>query len=179
MARVVSARRYAQAVLQIATERDDVEQWLADLEVLASATRNEDFVIFADSPKVPTADKVKVMQEAFGDSISQLALNLTYLLASRNAITSLPEIADAFEDFVDRGKGVERAEVTSSVALDQETLEGISDVLRDKVGKELLVSTKVDPSILGGFVAKVGDRVIDGSIRTQFENMRRHLTQGN
>ena len=49
MARVVSARRYAQAVLQIATERNEVEQWLADLEVLASATRNEDFVIFADS----------------------------------------------------------------------------------------------------------------------------------
>ena len=179
MARVVSARRYAQAVLQIATERDEVEQWLADLEVLASATRNEEFVVFANSPKVPTADKVKVMEEAFGESISQLALNLTYLLASRNAITSLPDIADAFEDFVDRGKGVERAEVTSSVVLDQDTLDEISDVLRAKVGKELLVSTKVDPSILGGFVAKVGDRVIDGSVRTQFQNMRRHLTQGN
>ena len=179
MARVVSARRYAQAVLQIATERDEVEQWLADLEVLASATRNEEFVVFANSPKVPTADKVKVMQKAFGESISQLALNLTYLLASRNAITSLPDIADAFEDFVDRGKGVERAEVTSSVVLDQDTLDEISGVLRDKVGKELLVSTKVDPSILGGFVAKVGDRVIDGRVRTQFENMRRHLTQGN
>ena len=99
MARVVSARRYAQAVLQIATERDEVEQWLADLEVLASATRNEEFVVFANSPKVPTADKVKVMQKAFGESISQLALNLTYLLASRNAITSLPDIADAFEPF--------------------------------------------------------------------------------
>ena len=179
MARVVSARRYAQAVLQIATERNEVEQWLADLQVLASETRNEEFVVFADSPKVPTADKVKVMQEAFGESISQLALNLTYLLASRNAITSLPDIADAFEDFVDRGKGVERAEITSSLPLDQDTLDEISGVLRQKIGKELLVSTKVDPSILGGFVAKVGDRVIDGSVRTQFENMRRHLTQGN
>ena len=179
MARVVSARRYAQAVLQIATERNEVEQWLADLEILASATRNTEFVVFADSPKVPTADKVKVMQEAFGESISQLALNLTYLLASRNAITSLPDIADAFEDFVDRGKGVERAEITSSLPLDQDTLDEISEILRHKIGKELLVSTKVDPSILGGFVAKVGDRVIDGSVRTQFENMRRHLTQGN
>ena len=179
MARVVSARRYAQAVLQIATERNEVEQWLADLRVLASETRSEEFVVFADSPKVPTADKVKVMEEAFGESISQLALNLTYLLASRNAITSLPDIADAFEDFVDRDKGIERAEITSSLPLDQDMLDDISGVLRHKIGKELVVSTKVDPSILGGFVAKVGDRVIDGSVRTQFENMRRHLAQGN
>ena len=87
-------------------------------------------------------------------------------------VNSFPEARDPF--WLINGLGIDL-----TVALDQETLDGISDVLRDKVGKELLVSTKVDPSILGGFVAKVGDRVIDGSIRTQFENMRRHLTQGN
>ena len=179
MARVVSAKRYAQAVLQIAIERDEVDQWLGDLEILASSTGNNEFALFADSPKIPTSDKIKVLQEAFGGSISQLALNLAFLLASRNAIGSLPEIADAFEDFVDKGKGLERAEITTSLQVDQDTIDEITEVLKNKVGKELLISTKVDPNILGGFVAKVGDRVIDGSVRTQFENMRRHITQGN
>ena len=174
----LSARRYAQAIFLIAEEKGDQEQWLADLEILASSTRNPDFIAFIDSPKIETAKKTELIGEAFGASISDLALNLVSLLASRNSVASLSAIADAFQELVDSKKGVERAEIVSAVQLTDEQERAIVDKLTQMVGKQLSVTTYVDESILGGYMAKVGDRLVDGSVKTQLEDMRRELIRG-
>ena len=116
--------------------------------------------------------------EAFGASISDLALNLVSLLASRNSVASLSAIADAFQELVDSKKGVERAEIVSAVQLTDEQERAIVDKLTQMVGKQLSVTTYVDESILGGYMAKVGDRLVDGSVKTQLEDMRRELIRG-
>jgi len=174
----LSARRYAQAIFLIAEENGDQEQWLADLEVLASSSRNPDFIAFIDSPKIETAKKTEVIKEAFSGSISDLALNVASLLASRNSVASLAAIADSFQELVDSEKGVERAEIVSAVELTDEQQKAIIDKLTQMVGKELSVTTHVDESILGGYLAKVGDRLVDGSVKTQLEDMRRELIRG-
>ncbi len=174
----LSARRYAQAIFMIAEEKGDQEQWLADLEVLASSSRNPDFIAFIDSPKIETAKKTEVIGEAFGGSISDLALNLASLLASRNSVASLAAIADSFQELVDSKKGVERAEIVSAVELTDEQEKAIVDKLTQMVGKQLSVTAYVDESILGGYLAKVGDRLVDGSVKTQLEDMRRELIRG-
>ena len=93
-------------------------------------------------------------------------------------MADLPAIADAFQEFVDADKGLERAEIVSAVELTAGQQKNISDALSVLIGKELTVVTRVDESLLGGFVARVGDRLIDGSIRTRFEDMRRELVRG-
>ena len=174
----LSARRYAQAIFMIAEEKGDQEQWLADLEVLAASSRNPDFIDFIDSPKIETAKKTEVIEQAFTGSISELALNLASLLASRNSVASLAAIADSFQELVDSQKGVERAEIVSAVELTDEQEIAITNKLTQMVGKELSVTTYIDESILGGYLARVGDRLVDGSVKTQLEDMRRELIRG-
>ena len=174
----LSARRYAQALFLIAEENSDQDQWLADLEVLASSSRNPDFIAFIDSPKIENVKKIEVLKEAFSKSISDLALNLVSLLATRNYVASLSSIADAFQELVDSEKGVERAEIVSAVKLTDGQEKGVVDKLTQMVGKELSVTTYVDESILGGYLARVGDRLLDGSVKTQLEDMRRELLRG-
>lgn len=174
----LSARRYAQALFLIAEENGDQDQWLADLEVLASSSRNPDFIAFIDSPKIENVKKIEVLKEAFSKSISDLALNLVSLLATRNYVASLSSIADAFQELVDSEKGVERAEIVSAVKLTDAQEKGVVDKLTQMVGKELSVTTFVDESILGGYLARVGDRLLDGSVKTQLEDMRRELLRG-
>ncbi len=178
MARSVSARRYAQAVYQLAKEKNEVENWLDDLAVLAASVRDEVFITFANSPKVENEKKSAVIKEAFAETVGELAVNLVSLLASRGAVDDLPAIAEAFREFVDTDRGLERAEIVSAVELTADQHKNISDTLSVLIGKELTVVTRVDESLLGGFVAKVGDRLIDGSIRTRFEDMRRELVRG-
>ena len=174
----LSARRYAQALFLIAEENGDQDQWLADLEVLASSSRNPDIIAFIDSPKIENVKKIEVLKEAFSKSISDLALNLVSLLATRNYVASLSSIADAFQELVDSEKGVERAEIVSAVKLTDGQEKGVVDKLTQMVGKELSVTTFVDESILGGYLARVGDRLLDGSVKTQLEDMRRELLRG-
>ena len=174
----LSARRYAQALFLIAEENGDQDQWLADLEGLASSSRNPDFIAFIDSPKIENVKKIEVLKEAFSKSISDLALNLVSLLATRNYVASLSSIADAFQELVDSEKGVERAEIVSAVKLTDGQEKGVVDKLTQMVGKELSVTTYVDESILGGYLARVGDRLLDGSVKTQLEDMRRELLRG-
>ena len=174
----LSARRYAQALFLIAEENGDQDQWLADLEVLASSSRNPDFIAFIDSPKIENVKKIEVLKEAFSKSISDLALNLVSLLATRNYVASLSSIADAFQELVDSEKGVERAEIVSAVKLTDGQEKDVVDKLTQMVGKELSVTTYVDESILGGYLARVGDRLLDGSVKTQLEDMRRELIRG-
>ena len=174
----LSARRYAQALFLIAEKNGDQDRWLADLEVLASSSRNPDFIAFIDSPKIENAKKIEVIREAFSKSISDLPLNLVSLLATRNSVASLSGIADAFQELVDSEKGMERAEIISAVKLTEEQEKGIVDKLTQMVGKKLSVTTYVDESILGGYLARVGDRLLDGSVKTQLEDMRRELIRG-
>ena len=178
MASSVSARRYAQAVYQLAEEKNEVEKWLDDLAVLAASVHDEVFIIFANSPKVESEKKSAVIKEAYGETVGELAINLVSLLAGRGAVADLPAIEDAFQEFVDADRGLERAEIVSAVDLTGDQHKNISDALSDLIGKELTVVTRVDESLLGGFVARVGDRLIDGSIRTRFEDMRRELVRG-
>ena len=127
MARSVSVRRYAQAVYQLAEEKNEVENWLDDLAVLAASVRDEAFITFANSPKVESEKKSAVIKEAFGDTVGELAVNLVSLLAGRGAVADLPAIADAFQEFVDADKGLERAEIVSAVELTAGQQKNISE----------------------------------------------------
>lgn len=172
-----SARRYAQAVFQIAVEGDELERWLDDLTQLADSITNEEFRQTLSAPRISMAQKENLIRESLGTSIGPLALNLICLLASRGQAHILPGIADRFQEMLDAHQGVERAEVVSAVSLSEAQRDQVTQMLNDLSGKDVRVTTRVDSEILGGLVIRVGDRVMDGSARTRLQNMRRELAQ--
>ena len=172
-----SAIRYAKAVFQLAVERDELENWLEDLTQLADSVTNQEFSEVLSAPRVPSDQKERIVRDALGSAVGPLALNLMFLLTSRGAIHSLPEIADRYQEMLDAHRGIERAEVVSAVPLGDAQRDSVADMLARTSGKEIRLSTRVDPEILGGMVIRVGDRVMDGSARTRLQAMRREMAQ--
>jgi F-type H+-transporting ATPase subunit delta len=177
MPKGASARRYAQAAFEIALEKGDLDVWFDDLGYLAGAMENEEFSEFLDAPQVTVSEKIKLIDDTVGGSINPLTRNLLALLATRNSAHLLPGVAEAYQEMLDAHRGIERAEVVSAVPLSDEQQTRVSNMLKDMVGKEIALTVRVEPEILGGIVARVGDKLIDGSTRTKLEGLRRELIQ--
>lgn len=158
-------RRYAEAVFQIALEKKDFDRWQADLEKAAEAA-DEEVLRLLEEPRVPAADKEHVLSERFGE-LNPLALNLVRLLLARGGLRSLPEIAGEFERLVDDYRGVGRAEVVTAVALDEADRTRVAAELEKTFGKKMKINTRVDPAIIGGLVARVDGKLLDGSTRSR------------
>lgn len=170
-----SARRYAQAVFQLAMEQDGLERWLDDLTLVASALQDAEFSDFLDAPQVTLAQKVQVLKDSLQDHISPLALNLVSLLASRNSANLIPGVTEVYQELLDAHTGIERADVVTAVSVDDDQQKRIAELLKGLVGKEVTITTRVEPELIGGFVARVGDRVIDGSTRTRLAELKREI----
>ena len=178
MARGASARRYAQAVFAIALDHGEPDRWLDDLALLADTLANEEFAAFLDAPQLTLNQKTNLIEETLGGSVSELARNLISLLASRNSARLLPSITESYQEMLDEHNGVERAEIVAAVPLSDEQQERIETMLAGIVGRSITATARVEPQILGGFVARVGDKVIDGSTRTKLDGLRRELVHG-
>ncbi|MDA1189268.1 MAG: ATP synthase F1 subunit delta [Chloroflexi bacterium] len=175
MAKKPSAKRYAEAAFELAVEGKDLDGWADDLTVMARALENEELVNLLDAPNVLMDKKKEVIKEVFGKSIKPLPVNLALLLASRNSVRLVPRILDEYEQMLYAHKGIVLGDVVSAVALDEAQLKAIGEQLKKMVGSEVKLNARVDPAVLGGFVAKVGDKILDGSARTKLEQMRYSL----
>jgi F-type H+-transporting ATPase subunit delta len=162
MARRVSARRYAQAMFEIALEKKELDRWQSDLGKVAHLGQDATIAAYLGSPKVHFEDKAKLLAEKLTD-IDPLVLNLFYLLLTKDRLDMLADIADEYRRLLDSRRGIEQAEVTTAVPLDDEAKLKLSQRLGDIVGKKIVLKLKVDPGIIGGFVARVAGKLIDGS----------------
>ena len=178
MAYRASARRYAQAAFELALEADDLDGWLDDLRAIGGAVESEGLGDALDSPQLTSARKAALIDELFGDSIKPLPRNLLCLLASKNAARAAPDLANEFAGMVDAHRGVVRAEVVTAAPMNAEQAARVSEMLRQVAGREVVITAREDPDILGGMIARVGDQVIDGSARTRLDSMRKRLVQG-
>lgn len=170
-----SAKRYARAVFEIAQENDEFDRWLDDLAVLVQETGDKEFSEFLNAPQVSMDRKSELVKGSIGDAVGPMTLNLLLVLASRGATSHLLEVTEEYQQLVDAHRGIARAEVVSAVKLDQQQLDVVVDLLRGISGKDVTVSDRVEPEILGGLIVRVGDRVMDGSTRTRLQKMRKSL----
>ncbi|MCH8206993.1 MAG: ATP synthase F1 subunit delta [Chloroflexi bacterium] len=177
MPRPGSARRYAQAVFGLAIERSELDAWLEDLAYLARTLESEQFGEYLDSPQVSEERKAELIENTLSDRVSRLARNLLSLLASRSMTHILPGIVDQYQRLLDSHRGIERAEVSSAVPLDDGQRARVVELLKAIAGKEVRLIFHVEPQLLGGFVARVGDRVIDGSTSGRLRQLRRELVE--
>lgn len=172
----ISAKRHAQAVFQIALERDEVERWRSELDTIATTLSDPSLASILANPKIHLGDKVELLNRCL-PGISQLALNLVYLLVTRQRLRILGEIAAYYERMADAHKGLEHAEVTTAIPLDEGEQSRLAERLASLTGTQILLATEVDPAIIGGFVARIGDKLIDGSIRARLDVLRKNLRE--
>jgi len=174
MARAASARRHAQAVFQIALEREELDLWRGDLERISEAMKDPLFYAFLESPKIHFDEKARILSQRL-EGINPLAMNLVYLLVARRRLGIARDIAAEYQRLVDEHRGIAHAEVATAVPVDEEVKDKLVDKLGALVGKEIVLNTKVDPALIGGLVARVGDKLIDGSIKSRLLHLRQSM----
>ena len=169
-----AARRYAQAAFAIARDGDAIAAWRADLDDVATALAESDAAAWFAAARVPVAERQAAAACAL--DVSPLALNLAKLLIAKGRTPEARAIADAFDRLADEHEGLARADITTAVPIGAERVADAERRLGEALGKRITATARVDASIIGGVVLRIGDRLIDGSVRTRLRRMRRELS---
>jgi F-type H+-transporting ATPase subunit delta len=176
MPRISSGKRYAQAAFELALEKNELESWQEGLKKIAELTIHEDLMAFLQNPRFPFEAKKELLKKQFGE-IHPLAFNLALLLVNKNSLRLGSDILQQYIALLDTHRGVDRAKVISAVPLRNEDRETISSRLEKVVERKIVIDDKVDSSIIGGFIARIGDMLIDGSIRQKLESLKKSLIE--
>ena len=159
----------------MADEQGTLDRWERDLSALAGAFAEPAVANYFESPQVPTSQKRETANQLLGAEAQPLARNLVGLLIERGRIRYLPQIYQAFHDRMLDRQGIAVGEVTTAVPLGPEELALVRQRLGAVVGKDIEIRASVDPTIIGGIVARVGDQLIDGSVIGQLRKLRERL----
>ena len=170
-----SARRYAEAVFDIADQEERFIAWAGDLQTMIDFTNEASVKQILQSDRVPRAQKLRLLRAGLEGQISAEAMNLVRLLNERGKIGLVDDIARVFREKVDERRGVAHAIVTTAVPLSDDEQAAVAARLSAITGKTVDVTPVVDESIIGGVVARIGDQLIDASTRTKLAALRRSL----
>ncbi|MEE8517758.1 MAG: F0F1 ATP synthase subunit delta [Dehalococcoidia bacterium] len=177
MAKVASGKRYAQALFELAQEQDKTEQWLAELQRVQEMLSDPAIALFFGEPRVPGERKLEAIGQIAGDADKLLA-NFLGLVVERGATAVLPRVIEEFGELLDESLGRIQATVTSAAAMNNEQQQQLKESLGAMLGKDVVFEVNEDPDLIGGMVVRVGDQIIDGSVRTKLEALRQRLDQG-
>jgi len=176
MPRTSSAKRYAQASFELALERNELESWQESLRKIADLTKDEELMALLLNPRLPLDVKKSLLENRSG-KINPLARNLAFLLVHKGRFSLGVDISKQYNDLLDAHRGIERANVTTAFPLGDEENKAISRRLGEIVGRKVVVDAHVDASIIGGFIARMGDKLIDGSVHQKLETLKRSLVE--
>ncbi len=174
MKQTILARRYAKALFTVGKENSQFDAYNETLQGLAGLYGTHPDVVDAlTNPLYPLEFREKVMVGIVKSSgVDKIMGNFLNLLVQKKRAEVLPEIAEEFQIMVDEEKNISHGIVISAVELSSELQANVRATLEKLTGKKVELSTSVDPSLIGGIIAKVGDLVLDGSIRTQLAGLK-------
>jgi F-type H+-transporting ATPase subunit delta len=174
------ARRYAKALLIIGKEDDKAESYKEELDRFSDLITSEKELEQAiTNPLYDVGGRKKVLQAVIDKTgISKVLASFLLLLFDKGRFGFLSDINEFYKKLADELKGVVRASLVSATELSSETVEKIRTTLSTRTGKDIILEVEQDPSLIGGIVSRIGDLVLDGSIKTQLLNMRESLKRG-
>jgi F-type H+-transporting ATPase subunit delta len=174
------SRRYAKALLLIGKEDGQAETYREELNGLSELIEREKALEQAIcNPLYDAAGRKKVLEAVIEKlNLSKLMRAFLLLLFDKGRIRFLSDINEFYQKLADELKGVARASLVSAKELSSETVEKIRSALSKKTGKDIILEVEQDPGLIGGIVTRIGDLVLDGSIKTQLVNMRESLKRG-
>lgn len=175
--RELAAKRYGRAAFEIALADGALERWAADLGLIAAAMGDPQVAAFLESVRTPLQAKYDLLERGLAGSDPK-AMNLAKLLVAKGRSDLAGQILEEYRALVDEHQGLAHAVVTTAVPLGDAEREAVAQRLGQLTGRQVTVTTRVDPTIIGGLVARIGDTLIDGSVRARLLALRRRLAGG-
>ena len=174
------ARRYAKALLLIGKEDGQAETYREELAGLCRLIAAEpDLGKAINNPLYNAADRRHVLEAVIQKlNLSKVMQSFLFLLFEKGRFGFLESVSDFYQKLADDLKGLARASLVSATALEDDTVDKIRAALSQRTGKDIILDVQQDPELIGGIVTKIGDLVLDGSIKTQLVNMRESLKRG-
>ena len=168
--------RYAKAVLNLAKETESETEVNADMQLIASIiSDNGDLQIMLKSPVIKASDKKKVLNTIFTDKVNYISLGLFNLLEENKRMILLESIATQYTIIYDYLKSMHIAKVTTAVPITKELERKVSDKVVELTGNKTSIENIIDPTILGGFILRVGDMQYNASISNNFNELRKEF----
>lgn len=172
-----AARPYARAVFELAQSKGEFDKWSDQLLLMAAVVHDPSAKALIDNPRLTKAQRADFVIKICEGRIDDGGTNLLHLLAENDRLSVLPEIAALYELHRAEAEGSVDAEVVSAFPLSDEQQAAMAAGLKKRLGREVRINVKTDESVLGGAVIRVGDMVIDGSIRGRLERMASSLSR--
>lgn len=169
------ARRYAAAIFDIARKQGTIDRTLSDVEGIAQVFGDRKLSFLLREPKISAKRKETAVRQALASRVLPTSLNLALLVIQRELVEVMPKIASELKRMVMDYKNEAVAQVTTATRMDDAEQKLIKRALEDRTHKTIIMETRVDPSILGGVIARVGDQLIDGSVRTRLSVLQHQL----
>ena len=170
----IVAKRYAQALLEIGVEQQNLDKLVEDVTTIADAWHTSAELRNAiENPLVPHPVKKALIGE-LADQIgaSPITRNTVQLMVDRRRARALPYLAQELRELADARQGIVRAQVTSAAPLSDAYYSRLQAQLEKMTGKRVAIDRRTDPAIIGGVVTRIGDRIFDGSLRTRLQSLR-------
>jgi F-type H+-transporting ATPase subunit delta len=180
MKNLAIARRYAKALILIGKEDGNTETYREELAGISELVEREKTLEQAINNRLYNTEGRKKVLGSIIDKVglSRVMKSFLILLFDKGRFAYLSSINDFYQKLADEIKGVSRASLVSATELSSETIEKIRATLSEKTGKDIILDVEEDPGLIGGIVTRIGDLVLDGSIKTQLLNMRQSLKRG-
>ena len=177
----IVARRYAQALLELGVESSTLDRLVEELGTVAQAwAGSSDLRNALENPLVPHAMKKAVMSELSEQiGATPTTRHALLLLVDRRRTKTLPHVAQYLREMADARKGIVRAEVTTAAPLSEAYYGRLQAQLEKMTGKKVVVDRKTDATLIAGVVTRIGDRILDGSLRTRLQSIKDSLMPPN
>ena len=181
MGPTIIARNYAETLLTVAQRHGGdraVDEFAVAIDDVAALLRGDARVRqFLQTPRIGLEDKKRVIRSAFGGRVPEHLLRFLLVVVEKRRQGLLPQIADEYRALVDELRGRTRAEITLATEPSAELQRELVSTLERRLGRAVLPSFKVDPAIVGGTILRVGDQILDGSVRRRLAALRRRLLE--
>lgn len=166
------ANRYAKSLIELAIEKGVVEQVHHDMLIFSELCRtNRDFLLMLKNPIISHTKKRKILYQIFEGKVDASTLAIFDIITRKNRELYLPAIAEEFVAQYRTYKGIEKATVTTPFPLTETLRARFKTLVAEQTGKTVELAEKVDPELIGGFVLKIGDRLMDNSVRHKLKTL--------
>lgn len=171
-----TGRNYAEALLTLATKADDAAGWGVMLRQIADAIESDVRVRrVLESPRIPANDKYALFEQSLGDRMPALLMRWLQAVVRNRRQMLLPVIADEYDRLLDEGANRVHARLTFATQPGATDASDIATRLSSVLGKTVVPHVQIDPAVLGGVVVRIGDTVMDGSVRRRLQVMQRRM----
>lgn len=180
MTNSIVAKRYAKALLELGRDDGNFEKYGQELTAMVGLLdESPELEQVLSNPGFELDDRKAVLAKILDKaSPSPMVANFYKLLMDRNRIGELRGIESVYSKLLDDARGITRAEITSASALKDEEIQKLKDSLKSVAGREVQIEVNEDPSLIGGLKARIGDLVLDGSVKTQLDSLKDSLRRG-